>query len=127
MMISSLCQVLFKGGVFQWKRLENLIVLAKENVTNPALQAKNMQVEKKLDLTDTIKDGARLFVTDAGIRRQLLLAMTEDSKLHIEELVDVYRLVEDQIDIRSVTMEVARDVPAFVRDILLSWSDSVLS
>ena len=25
-------QVLFKDGVFQWKRLENLIVLAKENV-----------------------------------------------------------------------------------------------
>jgi hypothetical protein len=34
-------QVLFKDGLFQWKRLENLIVLAKENVnkmsTNPAL------------------------------------------------------------------------------------------
>jgi hypothetical protein len=35
-------QVLFKDGAFQWKRLENLIVLAKENVTkmssNPALK-----------------------------------------------------------------------------------------
>ncbi|KAJ9167582.1 hypothetical protein P3X46_019202 [Hevea brasiliensis] len=91
-----LIQVLFKDGVFQWKRLENLIVLAKENVarmsSNPALQVKNMRnsrnlhVERKLDLTDTIKDGARLFFTDEGIRRQLLLALTEDSKLHIEEL-----------------------------------------
>jgi len=89
-----------------------------------------------LDLTDTIKDGARLFFVDEGIRRQLLLALTEDSKLHIEEvcddnmtlstslkvhnlvlensdlcslqLVDVYRLVEDQIDIPSVAVEVAR-------------------
>ncbi|KAJ1425769.1 UbiB domain, partial [Sesbania bispinosa] len=87
--------VLFKDGVFQWKRLENLIVLAKENVAkmsnNPALQVKNTQrqrewkVERKLDLTDTIKDGARLFFVDEGIRRQLLLALTEDSKLHIEE------------------------------------------
>lgn len=89
-----------------------------------------------MDLTDTIKDGARLFFVDEGIRRQLFLALTEDSKLHIEEvcvnsmtlstplkvlnsvlensdsyslqLVDVYRLVEDQIDVPSVAVEVAR-------------------
>lgn len=39
-------QVLFKDGVFQWKRLENLIVLAKENVSrmssNPALKGQEM-------------------------------------------------------------------------------------
>ncbi|KAJ4833572.1 Protein ACTIVITY OF BC1 COMPLEX KINASE 1, chloroplastic [Turnera subulata] len=132
-----LIQVLFKDGVFQWKRLENLIVLAKENVarmsSNPALQVKNNQnsrnsaVQSKLDLTDTIKDGTRLFLTDEGIRRQLLLAMTEDSKLHIEELLDVYRLVEDQIDIRTVTTEIVRDFPTVIRDLMLSWSDSVLS
>ncbi|QCD99616.1 protein ACTIVITY OF BC1 COMPLEX KINASE 1, chloroplastic [Vigna unguiculata] len=132
-----LIQVLFKDGLFQWKRLENLIVLAKENVAkmsnNPALKVKdtqiqrNWKVERKLDLTDTIKDGARLFFVDEGIRRQLLLALTEDSKLHIEELVDVYRLVEDQIDIPSVAVEVARDLPTVVRDLLLSWSESVLS
>ncbi|THG18787.1 hypothetical protein TEA_016170 [Camellia sinensis var. sinensis] len=89
-------QVLFKDGVFQWKRLENLIVLAKENVakmsSNPALKVNNTQtsrdwqVDRKLDLTDTIKDGARLFLVDEGIRRQLLLALTEDSKLHIQEI-----------------------------------------
>ncbi|XP_028802361.1 protein ACTIVITY OF BC1 COMPLEX KINASE 1, chloroplastic [Neltuma alba] len=132
-----LIQVLFKDGLFQWKRLENLIVLAKENVakmsSNPALQVKdrqrtrNLRLERKLDLTDTIKDGARLFFIDEGIRRQLLLALTEDSKLHVEELVDVYRLVEDQIDIPSVALEVARDFPTIVKDLLLSWSDSVLS
>lgn len=133
-----LIQVLFKDGVFQWKRLENLIVLAKENVnkmsSNPALQVKSTfsrekswQFGKKLDLTDTIKDGARLFLLDEGIRRQLLLALTEDSKLHIQELVDVYRLVEDDIDASSVAVEVVRDFPTAVRDLMLSWSESVLS
>lgn len=43
-----LFQVLFKDGVFQWKRLENLITLAKENVakmsSNPALQVKGTSV-----------------------------------------------------------------------------------
>jgi len=41
-LIFSPVQVLFKDGAFQWKRLENLIVLAKENVSkmssNPALK-----------------------------------------------------------------------------------------
>ncbi|KAF6151954.1 hypothetical protein GIB67_010528 [Kingdonia uniflora] len=132
-----LIQVLFKDGVFQWKRLENLIVLAKENVakmsSNPALQvnnkqsSKDLQVESKLDLTDTIKDGARLVLVDEGIRRQLLLALTEDSKLHIQELVDVYRLVEDEFDVPSVALKFAREIPSVARDLILSWSDSVLA
>ncbi|XP_078156493.1 protein ACTIVITY OF BC1 COMPLEX KINASE 1, chloroplastic-like [Carex rostrata] len=132
-----LIQVLFKDGVFQWKRLENLIILAKENVNkmsqNPALQVKNTQTdrnwqfEKKLDLTETIKDGARTFLIDAGIRRQLIMALTEDSKLHIEELLDVYRLIEDQIDMPSVAFEVLQDLPSVTRDFMLSWSESVLS
>ncbi|KAJ4958325.1 hypothetical protein NE237_025436 [Protea cynaroides] len=132
-----LIQVLFKDGVFQWKRLENLIILAKENVakmsSNPALKVKTQQrsrdwqVERKLDLTDTIKDGARLFLLDAGIRRQLLLALTEDSKLHIQELVDVYRLIEGEIDIPSVASQIVRELPDVTRDLILSWSNSVLS
>lgn len=132
-----LIQVLFKDGAFQWKRLENLIVLAKENVSkmssNPALKknssqaVRSQQLESKLDLTETIKDGARMFLIDAGIRRQLILAFTEDSKLHVEELVDVYRLVEDQIDMPSVALEVLQDLPSVVRDFMLSWSDSILS
>lgn len=133
-----LIQVLFKDGLFQWKRLENLISLAKENVTklskNPAFQGNNnrgtskyLKNEQKLDLTDTIKDGARLFIIDEGIRRQLLLALTEDSKLHIQEVVDVYRLLEDQLDVPSMALELAQDLPSVARDILLSWSSSVLS
>lgn len=81
----------------------------------------------KLDLKDTIKDGARLFLIDEGIRRQLLLALTEDSQLHVQELVDVYRLLEDQIDIPSMALEVARDFPSVVRDLMLAWTESVLS
>ncbi|KAF2283542.1 hypothetical protein GH714_011923 [Hevea brasiliensis] len=113
-----LIQLLFKDGVFQWKRLESLIVVAKENVakmsSNPALQVKNMQnsrnlqVVRKLDLTDTIREGACLFLTDEGILTQLLLSLTEDSKLHIEELMDVYKLIEDEVDIPSVAVEVVR-------------------
>lgn len=40
----------------------------------------------KLDLTDTIKDGARVVTSGASLRRQLLLAFTEGNNLHIQEV-----------------------------------------
>lgn len=49
-------------------------------------RSREWHARSKLDLTDTIKDGTRLFLIDEGIRRQLLLALTEDSKLHIQEV-----------------------------------------
>uniref|UniRef100_K3ZM97 ABC1 atypical kinase-like domain-containing protein n=1 Tax=Setaria italica TaxID=4555 RepID=K3ZM97_SETIT len=123
-----LIQVLFKDGAFQWKRLENLIVLAKENVSkmssNPALKKnssqamRSRQLESKLDLSETIKDGARMFLIDAGIRRQLILAFTEDSKLHVEELVDVNIMYY---------LHFCVNLPSVARDFMLSWSDSILS
>lgn len=131
-----LIQVLFKDGVFQWKRLEKLIILAKEQVAimsrNPALQEasrqdiRNRRVERKLDLTDTLKDGARVVIVDASIRRKLLLALTEDSKLHIQELMDIYRLVEGEFDIPSLAIDLVQGLPVVTRDMMLAWSESVL-
>ena len=39
-----------------------------------------------LDLRDTMRDGARVLVTDDDLRRQLLLAFTQDSRLHVQEV-----------------------------------------
>jgi hypothetical protein len=64
-------QVLFSGGKFQWKRLENLIRLAREGSGG-------------LDLSDTVASGARVVLLDEKLRNQLLLALTEDNRLHIE-------------------------------------------
>nr|CAB3482334.1 unnamed protein product [Digitaria exilis] len=88
---------------------------------------RSRQLQSKLDLTETIKDGTRMFLIDAGIRRQLILAFTEDSKLHVDELVDVYRLVEDQINMPSVALEVLQDFRFVACNFMLSWSDSILS
>ncbi|KAH7443780.1 hypothetical protein KP509_02G050500 [Ceratopteris richardii] len=131
-----LIQVLFKDGLFQWKRLENLIVLAREQVEMMSpLQAKGKgrNITKssenkaaKLDLTDTIKDGARVVLTDAGIRRQLLMAFTEDSRLHIEELLDIYRLIEGELDFGNLVIDIVQGIPAVTRELMLSWSESVL-
>ena len=64
-------QVLFSGGRFQWKRLQNLIRLAKEGSGG-------------LDLSDTVATGARVVLLDERLRSQLLLALTEDNRLHID-------------------------------------------
>jgi hypothetical protein len=80
----------------------------------------------KLDLTDTIKDGARVVATDATLRQQLLMAFTEDSRLHVRELLDIYRLVEGEFNPTLVFADMVRGIPNATRDMLLSWSDSVL-
>lgn len=50
-----------------------------------------------MDLSDTVKDGARLVFVDPGLRKQLLLAFTEDSRLHFSEVADLYRLVQNDL------------------------------
>ncbi len=62
--------MLFHDGKFQWRRLRNLIALAKDGAGG-------------LDLSDTVSDGARVLLLDAKLRTQLLLALTEDNKLHL--------------------------------------------
>ena len=64
-------QVLFQHGKLQWARLENLVKLAQEGSGG-------------LDLSDTVRDGARVVLMDDDLRRQLLLALTEDDRLHLE-------------------------------------------
>ena len=65
-----LLQVLFQDGRLQWKRLENLISLAQEGSAG-------------LDLSDTVRDGARVVLMDDRLRTQLLMALTEGDRLHV--------------------------------------------
>lgn len=64
--------MLFQGGKFQWQRLENLINLASSGGGS------------SIDLSDTVSDGARVVLLDDRLRRELLLAFTEDNRLHVE-------------------------------------------
>jgi radical SAM superfamily enzyme YgiQ (UPF0313 family) len=85
-------QVLFRDNKFQWKRLQNLIQLAKEGTGDG------------LDLSDTLSDGARMVLLDPRLRQQLIMALTEDNRLHIQvnQLhVDEFSL--DQVLHKSVT------------------------
>ena len=68
--------MLFQHGRLQWARLENLVKLAQEGSGG-------------LDLSDTVRDGARVVLMDDALRTQLLLALTEDDRLHLQVGVGV--------------------------------------
>ena len=63
---SILTQVLFSDGKFQWKRLENLIMLAREGggSSKPA-------GSPGLDLSDTVRDAVRVLLLDERLRTQV--------------------------------------------------------
>jgi hypothetical protein len=56
--------VLFSDGKFQWKRLENLIMLAREGSGNSSSKG-------GLDLSDTVSDALRVLLLDERLRTQV--------------------------------------------------------
>ncbi|HEY9616085.1 MAG TPA: AarF/ABC1/UbiB kinase family protein [Microcoleaceae cyanobacterium] len=78
-----LIEVLFKDGKFQWERLENLISIAR--------------TDQKFDLLPTAQLGIQYLLSDEGkyLRRQLLIALTEDDRLHTEEVQRLWNLIKD--------------------------------
>lgn len=80
-----LLEVLFKDGKFQWHRLENLIAIARTN--------------GNFNLLPSAQLGLQYLLSDEGkfLRRQLLLALTEDDRLHTEEVQRLWNLIKDDL------------------------------
>lgn len=80
-----LLEVLFKDGKFQWQRLENLITIAR--------------TDNRFDLLPTAQLGLRYLLSDEGsfLRRQLVLALTENDRLHTEEVQRIWDLVKGDL------------------------------
>jgi predicted unusual protein kinase regulating ubiquinone biosynthesis (AarF/ABC1/UbiB family) len=80
-----LLEVLFKDGKFQWKRLENMISIARS--------------DNSFDILPTAQLGIQYLLSEEGafLRRQLLLALIEDDQLHTEEVQRLWNLVKDDI------------------------------
>ncbi|MGF1537362.1 MAG: AarF/ABC1/UbiB kinase family protein, partial [Elainellaceae cyanobacterium] len=80
-----LLQVLFKDDKFQWHRLENLISIARTS--------------SNFDLLPTARMGASFILSEEGqfLRRQVLLALVEDDRLHTEEVARLWDLVKDDL------------------------------
>jgi predicted unusual protein kinase regulating ubiquinone biosynthesis (AarF/ABC1/UbiB family) len=78
-----LLEVLFKDGKFQWSRLENLIAIARTN--------------GNFDLLPSAQMGIQFLLSEEGsfLRQQLILALTEDDRLHTEEVQRLWNLIKD--------------------------------
>ncbi len=85
-----LLDVLIKDGKFQWKRLENMIAIA--------------QSDESFDLLPTARLGLQYLLSQEGqyLRRQLLLALTEDDRLHTKEIQRLWSLVQDEIEPQKI-------------------------
>ena len=77
--------------------------------------------------TRTPSRTAHRFVTDDELRTQLLLAVTEDDRLHGEEVQRLAALLGEEIKVDKLARDAVNDGPGFLRKMALSWSDKVLS
>ncbi|MGC9524184.1 MAG: ABC1 kinase family protein [Limnospira sp.] len=80
-----LLEVLFKDGRFQWHRLENMIAIA--------------QADGNFDILPTAQLGLQYLLSEEGnfLRRQIVLALTEDDRLHTEEVRRLWGLVQQDL------------------------------
>jgi len=80
-----LLEILFKDGKFQWQRLESLISMAR--------------TRDSLDLLPAAQLGLQYLLSPEGqfLRYQLIHALTEDDRLHTEEVQRIWMLVKDDI------------------------------
>ncbi|MGF1541186.1 MAG: ABC1 kinase family protein [Pleurocapsa sp.] len=85
-----LLDVLIKDGKFQWQRLENMIAIA--------------QSDERFDLLPTARLGLQYLLSEEGqyLRRQLLLALTEDDRLHTTEIQRLWSLIQEEIQPQKI-------------------------
>ena len=80
-----LIEVLFKDGKFQWQRLENLIGIAR--------------TDQNFDILPTAQLGLQYLLSEEGefLRKQLILAIIEDDRIHTEEVSRLWDLIQDDL------------------------------
>lgn len=80
-----LFEVLFKDGKFQWQRLENLLQIARS--------------DSSFDILPTASLGLQFLMSDEGkyLRQRLVLALTEDDRLHTAEIQKLWDLVKEDV------------------------------
>ncbi|WP_204105393.1 MULTISPECIES: AarF/ABC1/UbiB kinase family protein [Spirulina sp. CCY15215] len=79
-----LLEVLIQDGKFKWERLENMLAIA--------------QSDGNLDLLPTAQLGLQYLLSEEGryLRQQILLALTENDRLHTQEVQRLWDLVKDE-------------------------------
>jgi predicted unusual protein kinase regulating ubiquinone biosynthesis (AarF/ABC1/UbiB family) len=85
-----LLEVLFKDGQLQWQRLENMLTMARTDAS--------------FDVLPTARLGLGYLMSGEAehLRRMILLALTENDRLHTEEVQRLWTLMKDDITVDRV-------------------------
>ena len=85
-----LLDVLIRDGKFQWERLENMIAIARSDAG--------------FDILPTAQLGLQYLLSEEGqyLRNQLLLALTEDDRLHTNEVQRIWSLIKDDLQPQTI-------------------------
>jgi predicted unusual protein kinase regulating ubiquinone biosynthesis (AarF/ABC1/UbiB family) len=105
-----LMEVLFKDGRFQWQRLENMIAIARS--------------DRSFDLVPTAQMGFQYLFSEEGqyLRRQIILALTEDDRLHTEEVQRLWQLIQPDLQPRRLVSVAFGALAEFSGELVASWS-----
>jgi predicted unusual protein kinase regulating ubiquinone biosynthesis (AarF/ABC1/UbiB family) len=81
-----LLEVVIKDGKLQWKRLENMIGIARS--------------DSNFDLLPTAQLGLQFLMSAEGtpLRNQIIMALTEDNRLHVTEVQQLWNLVKGELE-----------------------------
>ncbi|WP_396136636.1 ABC1 kinase family protein [Chamaesiphon sp. VAR_48_metabat_403] len=81
-----LLEVAIKDGKLQWKRLESMIGIARS--------------DNNFDLLPTAQLGFQFLLSAEGrsIRNQIIMALTEDNRLHVSEVQQLWNLVKVELE-----------------------------
>jgi predicted unusual protein kinase regulating ubiquinone biosynthesis (AarF/ABC1/UbiB family) len=80
-----LIEIVVQDGKLQWERLENMIGIARS--------------DDNFDLLPTAQLGLQFLMSAEGqsLRNQIVMALTEDNRLHVAEVQQLWNLVKDEI------------------------------
>jgi predicted unusual protein kinase regulating ubiquinone biosynthesis (AarF/ABC1/UbiB family) len=81
-----LLEVVIKDGKLQWQRLENMIGIARS--------------DRNFDLLPTAQLGLQFLLSaeGRGLRNQIIMALTEDNRLHLTEVQQLWNLVKGELE-----------------------------
>lgn len=81
-----LVEVIIQDGKLQWERLENMIGIARS--------------DSNFDLLPTAQLGFQFLMSAEGqsLRNQLVMALTEDNRLHLSEVQQLWGLVKGELE-----------------------------
>jgi predicted unusual protein kinase regulating ubiquinone biosynthesis (AarF/ABC1/UbiB family) len=81
-----LIEVIIKDGKLQWERLENMIGIARS--------------DRNFDILPTAQLGFQFLISEEGrsLRNQIIMALTEDNRLHLSEVQQLWNLVKGELE-----------------------------